>query len=227
MRKKLILWRTHGTDRETLGYLEIAATGQRFGYTLEDPIRENKIKGDTCIPFGTYQVKVTHSSRFKRPLPLIYNTHSLVVLANNGDVWSGVRFHGGNHHDDTEGCPLIAKHQYTDKPQKFKGKTYNNWIQGSLEKEITELIGNDVWDLEIRHIDEKAKQTLIKLRNPLMKNDLIYKIQSKLIVLGYKPGKADGIYGENSATAVKKFQADHGLSADGIVGPATLAKLNL
>lgn len=35
----------------------------------------------------------------------------------------------------------------------------------------------------------------------------------------------DGIYGVNTEEAVKAFQRDHGLTADGIVGPATLAKL--
>ena len=35
----------------------------------------------------------------------------------------------------------------------------------------------------------------------------------------------DGIYGINTEEAVKKFQASHGLKPDGIVGPATLAKL--
>lgn len=36
---------------------------------------------------------------------------------------------------------------------------------------------------------------------------------------------ADGIYGINTAEAVRVFQKEHGLKADGIVGPATLAKM--
>ena len=35
----------------------------------------------------------------------------------------------------------------------------------------------------------------------------------------------DGIFGELTCEAVKQFQATHGLTVDGIVGPATLAKL--
>ena len=35
----------------------------------------------------------------------------------------------------------------------------------------------------------------------------------------------DGIFGVNTEEAVKVFQREHGLKADGIVGPATLAKL--
>ena len=35
----------------------------------------------------------------------------------------------------------------------------------------------------------------------------------------------DGIYGQNTKAAVEVFQREHGLTADGVVGPATLAKL--
>lgn len=37
----------------------------------------------------------------------------------------------------------------------------------------------------------------------------------------------DGIYSEPLADAVRRFQARHGLNADGAVGPATLAELNV
>ena len=40
-------------------------------------------------------------------------------------------------------------------------------------------------------------------------------------------GAVDGIYGKKTVEAVKKFQRKHGLTADGIAGPATLAKIGL
>jgi len=40
-------------------------------------------------------------------------------------------------------------------------------------------------------------------------------------------GVADGLFDEPLEAAVLRFQADHGLEADGIVGPATLAALNV
>lgn len=49
-------------------------------------------------------------------------------------------------------------------------------------------------------------------------------IQACLIHLGYGVS-FDGIYGANTAAAVKSFQASNGLAADGLVGPATKAKL--
>ena len=48
-------------------------------------------------------------------------------------------------------------------------------------------------------------------------------LQTKLIQLGYDVGGtgADGVYGAKTEAAVKSFQKDHGLVADGITGPRT------
>ena len=46
-------------------------------------------------------------------------------------------------------------------------------------------------------------------------------IQTKLKNWGYYDGSVDGIYGSQTAEAVKYFQRSNGLSADGIVGAAT------
>ncbi|PLR69213.1 MULTISPECIES: peptidoglycan-binding domain-containing protein [Bacillaceae] len=46
-------------------------------------------------------------------------------------------------------------------------------------------------------------------------------IQRTLSCLGYSPGAADGIFGSQTERAVKEFQADKGLAADGIVGKDT------
>ncbi len=52
-------------------------------------------------------------------------------------------------------------------------------------------------------------------------------IQSRLRSWGYYSYTVDGIYGTRTAEAVKSFQRKHGLTADGICGPATLAKIGL
>ena len=52
-------------------------------------------------------------------------------------------------------------------------------------------------------------------------------IQDKLKRWGYYDGAVDGIFGSGTAAAVKKFQRTNGLTADGIVGPATLKALGM
>lgn len=49
----------------------------------------------------------------------------------------------------------------------------------------------------------------------------VLQIQHLLCYLGYDPGSCDGIQGANTQAAVKKFQADFGLTSDGIPGEAT------
>ena len=55
----------------------------------------------------------------------------------------------------------------------------------------------------------------------------VTKVQKRLIQYDYLDGTADGIYGEETAAAVRLFQRRNGLSVDGKVGPATAAALGL
>lgn len=78
-------------------------------YTLEDCARPIgvKVKGRTCIPEGDYHFAITHSVRFGRALPLIYNREDYSV--SDGIVsWTGIRIHAGNTEADTEGCILVG-----------------------------------------------------------------------------------------------------------------------
>jgi len=52
-------------------------------------------------------------------------------------------------------------------------------------------------------------------------------VQTKLKRWGYYKGAIDGIYGNQTKTAVKNFQRKNGLTADGIVGPKTAAALGM
>lgn len=50
-------------------------------------------------------------------------------------------------------------------------------------------------------------------------------LQSELDSLNFYSGALDGIYGPNTAGAVRDFQRTNGLAVDGIAGPATLGAL--
>ena len=57
--------------------------------------------------------------------------------------------------------------------------------------------------------------------------DAVRTIQIKLSNWGYFSGAIDGIYGPKTEEAVKYFQRKNGLTADGVVGPATLRALGM
>lgn len=50
--------------------------------------------------------------------------------------------------------------------------------------------------------------------------------QSALNNLGYNVGATDGIYGKMTSAQVMKFQQEHGLTADGVIGAQTIQAIN-
>jgi len=59
-------------------------------------IQKHKIYGKTAIPYGTYEVTMSFSNRFKKVLPLLREVKG----------FTGIRIHPGNKAADTEGCLL-------------------------------------------------------------------------------------------------------------------------
>lgn len=66
--------------------------------SLEE-ILARKVKGETAIPTGIYEVTITYSPKYKKLMPLI----------NNVKGYSGIRIHSGNTAKDTEGCLIVGK----------------------------------------------------------------------------------------------------------------------
>lgn len=58
------------------------------------------------------------------------------------------------------------------------------------------------------------------------KGDRVRSVQSRLKTLGYLTGAVDGDFGEATEKALKAFQRRNNLTPDGVVGQATIAKLN-
>lgn len=66
---------------------------------------------------------------------------------------------------------------------------------------------------------------LVKQDKPLEGKTLVAEVQKMLGELGYSPGLADGIAGNRTVRAVKKFQTDSGMEADGKIDNDLLSSL--
>ena len=63
------------------------------------------------------------------------------------------------------------------------------------------------------------------LRQPMLRGDDVLVLQGRLNALGFDAGREDGIFGEETSTAVRAFQKEYGVAEDGIFGPASYAAL--
>jgi hypothetical protein len=118
---ELLLKREVFTDKSTTGSLFVNNIFEC--YTMEDkdrglkqemPLEEIKrIKkpGETCIPYGRYQIVVTKSDRFS----LAAKRDVYLPILLNVPGYLGIRIHTGNTAIHTEGCLLPGKQRLTDK----------------------------------------------------------------------------------------------------------------
>lgn len=84
------------TNKSTIG--DIFLRGDWFCNSLEDTCRSVKIKNETCIPDGRYEVVLVNSPRYKRVMPRLLNVPG----------YEGVLIHWGNQPSDTDGCVLVG-----------------------------------------------------------------------------------------------------------------------
>jgi len=104
----------------------------------------------------------------------------------------------------------------------------NMCIEAKGTKSGVVASGLDHWDevAELKEVSYDGEAVRVTLRNGC-RGDEVKDLQTRLILLGYSPGTADGIFGSRTEAAVKAFQADMGLKADGIVGPKTWEALGI
>ena len=62
-------------------------------------------------------------------------------------------------------------------------------------------------------------------RRPMLRGDDVAEIQRRLSALGFDTGRVDGIFGDQTASALADFQRNTGLPADAILGASTLREL--
>jgi hypothetical protein len=91
---------------ETFVMSQVYINGLKFCECVEDMDRRleiygqsYKVKKQTAVPRGTYALGLSFSHRFQKVLPILSN-----VL-----YFEGVRIHGGNKAEDSEGCLIFGK----------------------------------------------------------------------------------------------------------------------
>ncbi len=68
-------------------------------------------------------------------------------------------------------------------------------------------------------------RVLVHLAGSLQSGDDVIALQRRLLDLGFKVGRVDGLFGAATEGAVKEFQRNVGIPPDGTCGPATLKAL--
>lgn len=101
----------------------------------EEEIKKMKIKGETAIPTGIYQILLTYSPKYKKIMPLV----------NNVKGYSGIRIHSGNTAKDTEGCLLVGKNKEVGKVLESR-ITYN-----ALFKRLQQAKGKIIIDIQRKY----------------------------------------------------------------------------
>lgn len=89
----------------TLGEL----TGDGFAcFTLEDERRRVKVKSETCIPPGTYTVKIRDDSPKYKKFDERWPWHHGMLWLQDVPGFEYIYIHPGNSDDHTDGCILVG-----------------------------------------------------------------------------------------------------------------------
>lgn len=138
----LELLRFSTTDERTLGTLHI--DGKFECFTVEDTWRPNKVKAETRIHPGVFEVGVREEGgRFNPLYADRYDFHKGMLVVQDTPEFEHVYFHTGNHEGHTEGCILVNNNIFDGKGggsrqayQKFYPKVIDYALAGDLTLSI-------------------------------------------------------------------------------------------
>lgn len=124
---KLTLKRIARKEGYTIGRLYIDDNPKPFCDTLEDSdrgleqampldmIKRIKVKGETAIPTGTYELSMRHiSPKYSRKKAFAF-TGGVMPRLLNVPGYEGVLIHSGNTAADSEGCILVGENKAVGK----------------------------------------------------------------------------------------------------------------
>jgi N-acetylmuramoyl-L-alanine amidase len=87
------------------------------------------------------------------------------------------------------------------------------------------IVGPETWRALVASRWRLGDRLLHRSIGDPMVGDDVHTLQERLLEMGYDAGRADGIFGARTETALRAFQRECGLATDGSFGPATMRAL--
>jgi N-acetylmuramoyl-L-alanine amidase len=86
------------------------------------------------------------------------------------------------------------------------------------------LVGRETWR-ELVEASWRLGDRTLYLRSPNIRGDDVRELQQSLSELGFDSGRIDGIFGPQTASALREFQRNYGVPEDGVVATSTVRAL--
>jgi hypothetical protein len=146
---ELKVYRYSSQSQTTLGALHI--NGEFECYTLEDQHQDIKVKGETRIPKGTYNIGLRTVGGFDARYKAKFSFHKGMLQVLNVPGFEYILIHIGNDEDDTAGCLLVGNTANNNRLNKgFIGDSTNTYK--SLYTKVLKAIESGL-DVTIQYID--------------------------------------------------------------------------
>jgi len=151
--KTITLQRSRNEDTVTIGLLRI---GKSVVATLEDPVRDTKIYGETAIPAGCYTLELRNeggkTKRYEKRFP---DMHKGMIWLRDVPNFTYVYIHIGNYAKDTDGCILVG--------EKANKSSISNSTKAykRLYPKIVKMIESEGCQIEIidKHIESEGNHS--------------------------------------------------------------------
>lgn len=208
-------------------------------YTLEDQYQEVKVMHETCIPEGTYKIKLRTVGGFHEKYKKRYgDKHKGMLHLQDVPGFTYILIHAGNTDEHTSGCLIVGESQQDLDISKdgFIGHSGKAYIK-LYDKVVKELLQDNDVIIEyttIKKLLSGDKTIMPKKRKKITKfvtlkkghkGKKVKEIQIMLNIAGKTLIKIDGDFGAKTLGAVVNFQKKYKLTPNGIVDEITYAQL--